>query len=133
MTYNNYYTQPYNYTPITPLPTLGYSMPSQQMPQKNYMNNANNSGIHWVQGEAAARAYYVEDGGKVLLLDLEKDVFYIKSVDASGMPLPLRVFEYKEISTETPKNISQVGQENTQYITKQEFEERMSQIEELLS
>lgn len=125
MTYNNnYYPQPCGYTPIA-TPTVNYTMPTQQ---RNY----NNNGINWVQGEAAARAYQVGPGEKVLLLDLEKDVFYIKTVDASGMPAPLRIFEYKEILPDAPKNISQVGQDNNQFVTKQELDERLAQIEELL-
>ena len=126
MTYN-YYQQPYTYTPsaapIAPL-TPNYNAPTQQL---NY-----NNGINWIQGEAAARAFQVNPGGKALLLDLEKDVFYIKSVDTNGMPLPLRIFEYKEVYPEGTKNISQAGQENTQFITKQEFEERISALEDLL-
>ena len=127
MTYN-YYQQPYGYTPITPMPTMNYTMPSQQ--QSTYANNTNN-GINWVQGEAAARAFQVMPGNKVLLLDLEKDVFYIKSVDSNGIPAPLRVFEYKEKFLDVPQNVSQAGQENTQFITKKEFEERISQLEDL--
>lgn len=126
MTYN-YYQQPYGYTPITPI--SAYNLPSQQQP--NYLNNTNN-GINWVQGEAAARAFQVNPGGKVLLLDSEKDVFYIKSIDASGRPFSFRTFEYKEIFPETSKNVSQASQENTEFITKKEFEERISELEELL-
>lgn len=129
MTYN-YYQQPYGYTPMTPIST--YNLPSQQqLNYSNYSNNTNN-GINWVQGEAAARAFQVNPGGKVLLLDSEKDVFYIKSIDTSGRPLSFRTFEYKEIFPETSKNISQASQENTEFITKQEFEERISELEELL-
>ena len=124
MTYN-YYQQPYGYTPVTPMQNFNYSLPSQQ-------TTTNNNGFNWVQGEAAARAFQVSPGNKVLLLDSEKDAFYIKSVDMSGTPTPLRIFEYKEIFPDTSKNVSQIGQENNQYITKQEFEERISEIEELL-
>lgn len=126
MTYN-YYQQPYGYTPITPI--SAYNLPSQQQP--NYPNNTNN-GINWVQGEAAARAFQVNPGGKVLLLDSEKDVFYIKSIDASGRPFSFRTFEYKEVFPETSRNVSQASQENTEFITKKEFEERISELEELL-
>ena len=126
MTYN-YYQQPYGYTPIAPIPA--YNLPSQQQP--NYSNNANN-GINWVQGEAAARAFRINPGEKVLLLDSEKDVFYIKSNDINGMPLSFRTFEYKEVFSEPSKNVSQASQENTQFITKKEFEERISELEELI-
>ena len=117
MTYN-YYQQPYNYAPAS---SLNYTYPYQNV----------NNGFNWVQGESAARAFNVNPGTKALLLDSEKDVFYIKSVEANGAPAPLRIFEYKEIFPES-QNISQVGQDSPQYITKKEFEERIAQIEELL-
>ena len=31
-----------------------------------------------------------------MLMDSETQTFYIKTADASGMPQPLRVFDYKE-------------------------------------
>ena len=130
MTYN-YYQQPYGYNPIAPISGLNYNLPSQQNYQ-NYQNNSINNGFNWVQGESAARAFQVNPGAKALLLDSEKDVFYIKSVDMSGTPSPLRIFEYKEVFPDSTKNVAQAGQENSQYITKKEFEERLSEIEDLL-
>ena len=55
--------------------------------------------IIWVQGEEGAKAYMVAAGNSVLLMDSENSAFYIKSTDASGMPLPLRAFDYKERTT----------------------------------
>lgn len=54
------------------------------------------NGIVWVQGENAAKSYPVAPNTTVMLLDSESSVFYLKTSDASGMPLPLRVFDYKE-------------------------------------
>lgn len=123
----NYYQQPYGYSPQS---SMNYTYP--QLNYSNYQSyQTNTNGFNWVQGESGARAFQVSPGQKALLLDSEKDVFYIKSVDISGTPSPLRTFEYKEVFSEN-SNISQVGQENTQYITKKEFEERLSVIEELL-
>lgn len=53
------------------------------------------SGLIWVQGEAGAKSYLVANGCSVLLMDSERQSFYIKSADASGMP-SLRVFDYTE-------------------------------------
>lgn len=66
-------------------------------------------GIIWVQGEAGAKAYPVAAGSNVLLMDSEGECFYIKSTDASGMPLPLRVFEYKEIVHTEPAVMSRAN------------------------
>lgn len=54
------------------------------------------SGLIWVQGEAGAKSHPVGAGQSVLLMDSECNRFYIKSADSSGMPLPLRVFDYTE-------------------------------------
>lgn len=81
---------------------------AQQQPQQ---------GIIWVQGEEGAKAYMVAAGNSVLLMDSEASAFYIKSTDQSGMPMPLRVFEYAE-RQQTAKPTK--GEE---YVTRKEFED----------
>ena len=117
---------PYPYYPSSYSPVVApYSVPSPQM-----VNNANatpqapqsaNTGIVWVQGEAGAKSYLVGAGNSVLLMDSEQSRFYIKSSDGSGMPMPLRTFEYKELgkTPEAPKS---------EYITREEFEKRIKEI-----
>ena len=61
---------------------------SQPMPQQPMQQQS--SQIIWVSGEAGAKSYLVAPGNTVMLLDAENSVFYLKSADASGMPLPLR-------------------------------------------
>lgn len=88
--------------------TYGYYNPQMQ-PQQQYMDQLSQlrmqqsqapaqtqSSITWVQGEEGAKAYLVAAGNSVLLMDSEAPVFYIKSTDASGMPMPLRVFDFVE-------------------------------------
>ena len=84
----------YNGYPAT-YPYQGYQY-QPQTPQAAPSTPAQNSGLNWVQGEAAARSWLVAPGSSVLLMDSDESVFYIKTADASGMPLPLRVFDYKE-------------------------------------
>lgn len=123
----NYLQSPYGYNPSA----QGYNPVQFNYPNyQSYQTNTTN-GFNWVQGKSGAQAFQVMPGQKALLLDSEKDVFYIKSVDINGTPSPLRTFEYKEVFSED-SSVAQVGQENTQYITKKEFEERLSVIEELL-
>nr|DAJ80714.1 MAG TPA: hypothetical protein [Caudoviricetes sp.] len=78
--------------------------------------------IIWVQGEEGAKAYMVAAGNSVLLMDSENSAFYIKSTDASGMPLPLRVFDYKEHTTaaKTPPQTAQ--QPGVEFVTRAEFD-----------
>lgn len=96
----------YNYG----LPAPNYQVPvayQQQYPQvqQTVSNtpitaNRNSGGIIWVQGEAGAKAYPVAPGNSMLLMDSESECFYIKTTDASGIPMPLRVFTYTEIVQE---------------------------------
>lgn len=70
------------------------------------------NGIVWVQGENAAKSYPVAPNTTVMLLDSESSTFYLKTSDASGMPLPLRVFDYKERTqngSNLPTNAPQGG------------------------
>lgn len=76
----------------------------------------------WVQGEAGAKSYGVAPGSNVLLMDSEAEVFYIKSADASGVPLPLRIFDYKErvASVQRPAQAAQTP--TAEYVTRAEFD-----------
>lgn len=66
------------------------------MEQQRYFQPAQ-TGVIWVQGEAGAKSYPVTPGNSFALFDSESEKFYIKSVDISGMPQPLRTFKYEEI------------------------------------
>lgn len=99
-----------------------------QMPQFQQFTAPQNNGIQWVQGEEAAKSYYVQPGKSVLLMDSESKCFYIKSVDASGMPLPLRVFDYTERTQTAPASSTANATPNNDYITREEFERRISEI-----
>lgn len=117
--YPNFYQSPYQqYQPYTQ-----YQMPQQTNPQSQ-------NGIIWVQGEAGAKSYLVASGQSVLLMDSENTTFYIKSTDPSGMPLPLRIFDYAERNSvqTAPETPAFSGTDMTNYITRQEFEEKLSQL-----
>lgn len=80
-------------------PTM--AMPVQTYPGPFQQPVAPSNNIKWVQGRAGANAFPVNAGETAQLMDTEDSVFYIKSADYSGMPLPLRVFDYSErIQTE---------------------------------
>ena len=104
MAYNNYY--PY------------HQYPQYQQPQDN--------GIIWVQGEAAARAYMVAPGRSVMLLDADSNTFYIKSADTSGMPQPLRIFDYTERNQIVEATANEI--DTSQFVTRKELEERLESM-----
>lgn len=86
------------------------------------------TGLIWVQGESGAKSYFVPANGTVLLMDSETDQFFIKSSDASGMPLPLRRFSYKEVTaTQTVTSV----QKESAYATKDDVEALRKELEEL--
>lgn len=110
--------------PYTPNPYLyptyaGYpasQTPSVQQPPDN--------GLIWVQGVEGAKSYLVAPNKTVLLMDSEQEQFFLKSADASGMPLPLRTFKYTEL-------VSQDKSAN--YITRQEFDSITKKLDALES
>lgn len=59
-------------------------------------NPYGNCNIIWANNEADARAHPVAPGCSAQIMDRNEQIFYIKSVDASGMPM-FRKFSYSEI------------------------------------
>ena len=100
-------------------------MPSHPMQQQS-------SQIIWVSGEAGAKSYLVAPGNTVMLLDAENSVFYLKSADASGMPLPLRIFDYKERTTAAQQAFGGVVTGESvnldNFVTRKEFDELKAYI-----
>lgn len=96
----------------------------QAYPQQQAQNN---NGLIWVQGEAAAKSYLVAAGASVLLMDSEAPIFYIKSTDAAGMPMPLRTFQYSEVVQNTAQ--SQASLNSAEYI---ELKKRCEDLEAML-
>ena len=131
MAYNPYF--PASYQPIYQVPqnAPNFAQNAAQMqgsnftpPQTQAQQNANN-GLVWVQGVEGAKAHFVPAGASAMLMDSEAERFYIKTTDASGMPLPLRVFEFKELKegTQTAPTID--------YVRRDEFDELRKSVEAL--
>ena len=124
-------------------------MPYPQNPYMNYMPNypqqalttmqsqvystaPSSNGINWVSGESGAKSWIVGRGESVLLMDSENQCFYLKSADASGMPLPLRVFDYTERTQNAPQGSQTAfNQSNDNFITRTEFDDLKAKYEEL--
>jgi hypothetical protein len=82
-----------------------------------------------VQGVEAMKSYPVQAGQSALLMDTETNCFGIKTVDASGMPLPLRIFDYQERTTQqAPQQPTAAVHDTSSYITREEFESRLAAI-----
>lgn len=122
----------------------GFPMSYQQMyPQYNYVQQqpvvqqqqqvVQDNGILWVQGEAGAKSWAVAPGKSVMLMDSERNTFYIKSSDQSGMPMPLRIFDYKERNVQQTQ--PQVAQHNdidtSQFVTWDAFNKKFDELLEV--
>ena len=80
--------------------------------------------LNWCQGLTGAKAWFVPAGQTVLLMDSEDQRFFIKSVDQTGMPLPIRTFTYTEVHERTQADAPA-------YATKDEVNELKRMIEEI--
>lgn len=116
--YNSYLPtySPYVYG-ATAAPGQTWAQPSAQQTQQLNL-------INWVQGEAGAKSVSVPAGQTALLMDSETNVFYLKSSDVSGIPLPLRKFSYEEVSPDETTD----GRAPSTYVTKEELDERLQQL-----
>lgn len=108
----------YNGFPATYYQPNMYQQPIQPAQPPVNQQTQQSNGLVWVQGEAAAKSYPLAPNTTALLMDSEGDRFYLKSADSSGMPLPLRVFEYHEITAQGSKPEQAAP---ASYVTKDEF------------
>lgn len=113
----------YNGFPATYQQYYPQYQPQVQQQQSNTLT--------WVQGESGAKSYMVPANGTVLLMDSESDQFFLKSTDASGMPLPLRVFKYSEVVSQPQNQRSHVADEEV-YVTKDEFENFKREMKKMM-
>ena len=112
MAYNPYINQFYQSNPYVQQPITQPQVPVTQT----------NTGITWVQGENAAKSYPVAPGNSVLLMDSENSVMYIKSTDQSGMPQPLRIFDYTERKAQNNAQQAIMNEDTHNYVRQEELD-----------
>lgn len=110
------YQNPYYPAPMPDNLTQLRQQPSQQT----------QTGMIWIQGEAAAKSYMVAPGNTVPLWDSENPTIYLKSCDASGMP-SMRIIDYTE-RTQKPAT-APVATPAPEYVTRQEFDALAAKFE----
>ena len=120
----------YPYTPYYPQPMPDQlSQLRQPAPTPQPQNNG---GINWVQGEAGAKAWFVAPGNTVLLMDSDGSSFYLKTADASGMPQPLRIFDYTERLPQGHRaSEKQPEGKQAEYITRAEYDALAARMDAL--
>ena len=127
--YNQFYQPPLQDN-LAQMRNNQYMQIPQMQPMQQEQNQQSSNGIIWVQGEEGAKAYMVAPGNSVLLMDSENSAFYIKSSDNSGMPMPLRIFDYVERNA---KQQTQNIKPNVEYVTRQEFDALSARINDIMA
>lgn len=125
---------PYPYYPNYNAWNTGAQMPqiAPQMPPQPQQAQGTASDINWVQGEADAKSRPVAAGHSVILMDTEESVMYIKTVDQSGMPQPLRIFDYKERQPHTKTANAARPAEPDNAVTREEFNALAEKVDKII-
>lgn len=128
MAYNNGF--PITYQQMYPqYPQYNNYIPQQQ--QSVVQQPVNDNGILWVQGEAGAKSWAVAPGKSVMLMDSESNTFYIKASDQSGMPMPLRIFDYTERNTQQssqPQVVQHQEIDTSKFVTWDALDEKLNDL-----
>ena len=129
MAYNNGFPIGYQPTPIN-YPANYQPQPVYQ-PQSQSVQQQQNPGMIWVQGEAGAKSYLLTPNTTLPLWDSEQQTIYLKSADASGMP-SMKILDYtireqgvphKNNLTEEQPKIDLSG-----FVTYDEFNDRLDEL-----
>jgi hypothetical protein len=115
MAYNGFYQSPYQ--PYTQ-PTYQPATPQNQA----------NTGLIWIQGEAAAKSYLVAPNTTVVLFDSESQTVYLKSADAAGMP-SMRILDYTIRDQKAHSGVFDKQAES--YATKDDVDALRAEIEQI--
>lgn len=112
-----------------PTPTMNYPQFLNPSPQGVPSPAQQSGGFISVNGVEEARAYPVAAGSSALLMDTKGNTFYVKSVDSSGMPGPLRIFDFHE-RTAAPAEPTQSAPapDLSAFVTRTELEQRLAAL-----
>ena len=124
----------YPYYGQTNIPQASYAPAPTMQPSQN------GTGIIWVDGEAAAKAYQIPAGisGPVALWDTNDQVIYLKSMNQMGMPNPLQKIHYQ---MEEPPQVLPAGQNGQTsgneapahaYVTKDDLAALKNELKEMI-
>lgn len=102
-----------------PFPWGGVAPPPNWQPQTPpvQQNQQGIQGVRFVNGIEEAKNCTIPLGSKALLMDKEKDRFYLKETDTTGVST-VSEFEFKKVEAEAPQ----------EYVTRQESEQFSAQL-----
>lgn len=117
-------TYPQNQPNMQGMPQMQQQMPQQpvQHTQQDQKQQLMIHGFDWVLGKDGANSYYVPPGKTFLLFDATPDsnMFFLKTNDYSGRPLPPIAFDYSEHKEETQKPAPEIDM--SKYVPVEQFE-----------
>ena len=103
--------------------------PQQQQMMQNQRQSINN--VLEVMGPESAQAYQVGPNSRVVLMDINRPVFYVKKSDDSGYS-ETKAFKFEEIPLMQQEIIQTQAQNIDDFVTKTEFNEFKKLMEELV-
>lgn len=138
----------YGYSNQNQMPSYGYQQSYQGQYQQPYNQSYGQSYAQqpafnrvWADGEFEARSKLIPDGWPpdtpYVIWDSRQPIQYIKSIDARGVPYPMKILKYEEIQ-QRQQSFALPGQapENVEFVTKADFnnlkEEMMEAIRTLM-
>ena len=95
---------------------MGQTMYNQPQNNQQFFQPDPTQNLIRVNGINGAKAYQMPANSTVALFDSNNDVMYVKSTDGAGFP-SIRTFSFTELKEDISTS------ENTDYISRQEFEE----------
>lgn len=132
--FGNNYSSGYSQTsrsgyPMNTMPTPSPISMQQPMPQYQTINN-----ILEVMGSESASAFQMGPNSRVILMDANRQVFYIKRSDDSGYS-ETKAYAYHEIPLHENQefDVNKPDIDPNDYVTKKEFNEYKDLIEEMVT
>lgn len=91
----------------------------------------------FVDGEMAARVFQMPENWPPMvplyLWDMSGDVFYMKMIGQNGVPMPLRIFDFREREPAPSGYLSgNAGPDMSQYVTKSDLDQRFNEIKQMM-
>ena len=105
----------------------GYVPPSQTAPNAQYAPPAQANIYTYVNGLEGAKAFLVPPNGRVLLMDSDNPVFYMKTANAMGQT-SIRTFKFEEVQDQPAPKVDYVKQSDLTA-----FDVRIRRLEDILS
>lgn len=96
-TFNPYTPNPI-FSPVMPAPQpvqQQFPQPQISQPQPQPQPTQGDGVFFFVNGMDDVNNWIVQPGRSVFLFDRNKNTFYIKSVDSTGMPKPIEICDYQ--------------------------------------